>query len=79
VGPEELGAGGPAVWGTRRSLPVVPLIGDQRYYGEAPVRLPGGSGAGPEELGARGPAVWGTKLGLDGSPRCGKRATSRTS
>ena len=23
-----------------RSLPVVPLIADQRYYGEAPVRLP---------------------------------------
>src|ERR1035438_6030462 len=23
----------------RRSLPVVPLIGDQRYYGEAPGRL----------------------------------------
>ncbi len=23
----------------RRSLPVVPLIGNQRYYGEAPVRL----------------------------------------
>jgi hypothetical protein len=23
----------------RRSLPVVPLIGDQRYYGETPARL----------------------------------------
>jgi hypothetical protein len=32
-----------------RSLPVVPLIGDKRYYGEAPARLPGRSGAGWEE------------------------------
>jgi hypothetical protein len=36
-----------------RSLPVVPLIADKRYYGETPVRLPGGpagrSGAGLNE------------------------------
>jgi hypothetical protein len=30
---------------TRRSLPVVPLIPDQRYYGEVPGRFRGGSGA----------------------------------
>jgi hypothetical protein len=30
----------------RRSLPVVPLIGDKRYYGEAPARVLWGYGVG---------------------------------
>jgi hypothetical protein len=51
------------------SLPVVPLIADKRYYGEAPARFPGGSGAGWEEPGARGSTVWRAKLGSAGSPR----------
>jgi len=42
-----------------RSLPVVPLIRDKRYYGEAPGRPAGRSGAGLEEQGARGSTVWG--------------------
>ena len=33
-----------AACGPPRSLAVVPLIGDKRYYGEAPGRLRGGSG-----------------------------------
>ena len=55
------------------SLPVVPLIGDKRYYGESPARPAGGSGAGLEEPGARGTTLWGAKLGSDGSPRRGRQ------
>jgi hypothetical protein len=36
-----------------RSLPVVPLIPDKRYYGEAPGRPAGQSGAGLEEKGGQ--------------------------
>ena len=61
-----------------RSLTVVPLIGDKRYYGEAPVRPAGGSGAGLEEPGARGSTVWGAKLGSDGSPRRGRRVKGQS-
>src|ERR1035441_5095490 len=34
----------------RRSLTVVPLIADKRYYGEAPVRLRRGYGAAPGQM-----------------------------
>jgi hypothetical protein len=40
-----------------RSLAVVPLIPDKRYYGETPVGLAGGSGAGLEEPKASGSAI----------------------
>jgi hypothetical protein len=57
-----------------RSLAVVPLIPDKRYYGEAPVRPAGRSGAGLEEYRPRGSAFWGVKLGPERSPRRGKRS-----
>ena len=59
---------------TPRSLTVVPLIQDQRYYGEAMVGLAGWSGAALEQSGARGSAIWGVKLGSEGSPRREERA-----
>ena len=61
-----------------RSLPVVPLIADKRYYGEAPARPAGGSGAGWEEPGAIGSTVWGARLGSDGSPRRGRRVKGQS-
>src|ERR1035441_3234603 len=51
---------------------------NQRYYGEAPGRPAGGSGAGWEEPEARGSAVWGAKLGSDGPPRRGRRVKGQS-
>jgi hypothetical protein len=59
------------------SLPVVPLIADKWYYGEAPGSPAGGSGAGWEEPGPRGSTVWGAKPGSDGWPRREKRVKGR--
>jgi hypothetical protein len=61
-----------------RSLSVVPLIADKRYYGEAPGRPAGRPGAGLEEPGARGATLWGAKLGSDGSPRGGRRVKGQS-
>jgi hypothetical protein len=47
----------------RRSLAVVPLIADKRYYGETPARLPGVSGGGWEEQGASRPGGLGRQAG----------------
>src|ERR1019366_5444817 len=60
------------------SLPIVPLIPDKRYYGEAMGRPAGGSGAGLEEKGARSSRVWGAKLGSDGSRRRGRRVKGQS-
>ena len=46
---------------TRRSLTVVPLIDDKRYYGEAPGRPTGSSGEGRRY---RGLDDWGCQAGL---------------
>src|ERR1017187_10213956 len=61
--------------GSRRSVAVVPLIGDKRYYGETPMRLRGdcrpmsGNGPGGWRRG-RAPrlAFWGSYLGRSSQP-----------
>src|ERR1035441_4728359 len=47
-----------ASWEPHRNRPVVPLIGDKRYYGEVPVWAAEWSGAGLEEKGAKDWASW---------------------
>src|ERR1035441_7344144 len=75
--------------GSRRSLAVVPLIGDKRYYGETPMRLRrdcrpirrNGPGGWRRVRGQR-LAFWGSQPGLERStetPATGKGARPRRS
>jgi hypothetical protein len=73
-------------WGQQRPLPPAHASAappepprstsdlNQRYYGEAPARPAGRSGAGLVEYGATGSAVWRAKRGSERSPRRGNPA-----
>jgi len=74
-----------AACGPHRSLPVVPLIADKRYYGETPAGLRRDcrpvSGNGPggwRWVGAKRWPFWGANLGTRGVNReCGNRQRSK--
>src|ERR1017187_7753228 len=75
--------------GSRRSLAVVPLIGDKRYYGETPVRLRrdcrpirGNGPGGWRWVRGQRLAFWGSQPGLERSaetPATGQGASPRRS